>query len=140
MYSKLLRNLVVTFVVLFVFSFLWHDTLFGNFYHSNMVSIARYSNGALSPLMPYIAFGDLLAIFGFVWFLPKVSSSKSQYVWNGIIMGLVAFGSASIVSHGLFAGWGGMLMVADVAFSIALGALGGFVLSMLNSKAESVSM
>jgi hypothetical protein len=70
--SKLIKNWLVVFVVLFIWSFIWHNIILSGFYAVNLAQIARYADGAPAPLMGFLALGNLIATFGFA----KFSSSR----------------------------------------------------------------
>ena len=129
MLGRFVKQLLVVFVVLFVWSFAWHGPLFGGFYETNLSQIARYASGKVAPLMPYLALGNLLIALGFAMYVPPISKGTKEFVKNGAWMGLVTFGSFAVMSHALFAGWNSGLMLADTAYSIVAGAIGGWVLS-----------
>ena len=128
---KFIRNWAIVFVVLFVWSYLWHNILLGGFYQTNLALIARYAGGALAPLMAYLALGNIMATFGFAKFLPPASNSTGQFVWNGILMGLATLGSFGVISRAICAGWTGPLMAVDGLYSIVAGAIGGWLMKYL---------
>jgi len=120
------------FVALFVWSFIWHNIILSGFYTSNLAQIGRYDGGAVAPLMAFLALGNLIATFGFVRFLPSASKGTGQFVLNGVIMGVITFGSFAVISHAIFSGWTTSLMVADFSYSIFAGAIGGLLTNYLS--------
>ena len=130
--SKLIKNWLVVFVVLFIWSFIWHNIILSGFYAVNLAQIARYADGAPAPLMGFLALGNLIATFGFAKFLPSASKCMGQFVLNGVIMGIITFGSFAVISHAIFLGWTTPLMIADFSYSIAAGAIGGLLTNYLS--------
>ena len=133
---KFIRNWLIVFIVLFVWSFVWHNIILNDFYTANLIQIARYTDGAVAPLMAFLALGNLIATFGFIKFVPSASHNTKQFILNGIIMGLITFGSFAVISHAIFLGWTTPLMIADFSYSIVAGALGGLLTKYvsLNTK------
>lgn len=129
---KTIRNWLVVFVVLFVWSFIWHNIILSGFYTLNLAQIGRYDGDAVAPLMAFLALGNLIATFGFVRFLPPASKGIGQFVLNGIIMGVITFGSFAVISHAIFSGWTTSLMIADFSYSIFAGAIGGLLTNYLS--------
>lgn len=131
--SKIIKNWLAVFVVLFIWSFIWHNLILGGFYTTNLAQIGRYDDaGAVAALMGFLALGNLIATFGFAKFLPSASEGMGQFVTNGIIMGIITFGSFAVISHAIFWGWTTPLMIADFSYSIFAGAIGGLVTNYLS--------
>lgn len=130
--SKIIKNWLIVFVVLFVWSFIWHNIILGGFYAVNLAQIGRYDGDAVAPLMAFLALGNLIATFGFVRFLPSASQGIGQFVLNGVIMGVITFGSFAVISHAIFSGWTTPLMIADFSYAIVAGAFGGLLTHYLS--------
>lgn len=129
---KFIRNWLIVFIVLFVWSFIWHNVILSGFYTANLAEIGRYVDGAVAPLMIFLALGNLIATFGFVRFLPSTSESIGQFVLNGIILGIITFGTFAVISHAIFSGWTTFLMIADFSYAIFAGAFGGLLTKFLS--------
>lgn len=132
--KQLLINWVIVFIVLFVWSFIWHNIILAGFYTENLAQIGRYDGDTVAPLMLYLALGNLIATFGFAKFIPSASEGMGQYVINGVIMGVITFGSFAVISHAIFTGWTTSLMVADFSYSIFAGAIGGLLMKFLSKE------
>jgi hypothetical protein len=130
--SKIIKNWLVVFVVLFIWSFIWHNIILGGFYTVNLAQIGRYDGDTVAALMGFLALGNLIATFGFAKFLPSASKGIGQFVTNGIIMGIITFGSFAVISHAIFWGWTSPLMIADFSYSIFAGAIGGLLTHYLS--------
>lgn len=131
---KLLKNLVVAFVVLFFLTFLWHNVILADFYSTNLSQIGRYTDGVLTPLLGYLALGNILAALGFALFIPAISKTMMDYLLYGFVMGLSVTGAFALFSYGIFENWTANLAFADFSYGIISGALTGLALSFLNKK------
>lgn len=132
MSGKFIRNWVITLVVLFVLTTLWHVVIFSAQYSVNLANIARYVDGTPTPLLPYFVLAHIVAALGFVMYIPAVSRTGGQFIWNGVVMGWVTFAFFAILSHALFAGWNGWLMTMDISFGTIAGAITGGILKKLS--------
>jgi hypothetical protein len=132
--NKLIKNWAILFVVLFIWSYVWHNILLAGMYAENLPGIARMTNGVVTPNMLFLALGNIIAIFGLAYFVPAVSPSRGKLIQNGILMGLCTWGSFAVIAYAIFANWTTPLMLGDVAYSITAGAIGGYLLSVLGAN------
>lgn|GEM_PF-2400076 len=132
---KFVKNLVITFVVLFVLTFLWHNVLLADFYTTNLGEIGRFTGDKLTPLVSFLALANLLSAIAFVVFVPAVAKKSADYLWYGLLMGFLTTGFFAMASHSIFSGWTGNLAFADTSYGVISGFITGWVLSMLNKKA-----
>ena len=102
---KFFRDWLVMLVVLLVLAFVWHVAIFTDQYSLHLTNMANVVNGAVTPVFPYFLVAHALAALGFAMFVPAVSKSKGQFVWNGVVMGLVTFGLFAFLSQALFVNW-----------------------------------
>ncbi len=129
---KFIRNWAVVSVLLLVLTLLWHAVIFSGAYATHLSLIARYVGGTPTPLFAYFLLAHVLVALGFVKFIPSAAREDGMYVGYGMTMGWVTFGVFAVLSHALFAGWGGWLMAMDVAFGTVAGAITGWVVKRLS--------
>ncbi len=130
----LVKNWVTAFISLFVMSFIWHNVILTDFYTKNLSEIGRYTDGAVAPLLPYLALGVLLIALGFALFVPALSKTTKDYALNGFLAGLSITGSFAVLSHAIFTGWNTNLMFADASYGIISGILTALILMTVNKK------
>jgi len=131
MSAKFIRNWAIVTVLTLVLTLIWHVVLFAGDYGTHLSMIGRYVGDAPTPLFGYFLIAHILVALGFVRFLPHVSRGSNEYAMNGVIMGWATFGVFAVLSHALFANWGGWLMMMDVGFGTVAGLITGWVMSKL---------
>lgn len=130
--KKFYRNWAISFIVLFLVDFLWHGLIFASFYAGALASIGRFVEGKLTPLIPFLALGDILVALGYTYFVVAASATNGRYAINGLVAGLVMTGSLAVFNHAILAGWDTSIMGADLAFSIVAGLILGTLQKFLN--------
>jgi uncharacterized membrane protein len=128
----LIKNWAVAFVSLFILSFVWHNLILVDFYTENLSAIGRYTDGAVAPLLPFLALGILIAALNFAVFVPAVSKDAMSFAKNGLVAGLASAGVFAFLSYAIFTGWSTNLMWADFAYSLISGVLTGLLLMVVN--------
>lgn len=131
----LIKNWVIAFVSLFLMSFLWHSVILSGFYTTNLAQIGRYTNGAVAPLLGFLALGNILVALGFAYFVVDSKADTAKYALNGLVMALVSTGAFAVLSHAIFAGWTTNLMVADFSYGVISSVLTAMILMPFNKKA-----
>ena len=134
--GKFIRNWVIVFVLQFILTLLWHTVIFVSQYTTHLSGIATYVDGKPTPLIPFFILAHIIATLGSVLYIPRAANSKREYVWHGVIMGIVTFGMFAILSHALFANWTLWLMGMDLSFGILAGAITGLALAYLQPKPQ----
>jgi uncharacterized membrane protein len=131
---KLAKNWIVSFIGLFLMTFIWHNLILSDFYVKNLVDIGRYVNGTFTPLMAFLAIGNILAALGFAVMIPAAAKKSSDFVLYGFVMGLAVTGAFAMFSHAIFWGWTTNLMWADLSYGILSGIIMGWILSLMNKS------
>ncbi|MBI4185713.1 DUF2177 family protein [Candidatus Berkelbacteria bacterium] len=129
------KNWLIAFVSLFMMSFIWHSLILNGFYATNLSEIGRYVDGAVAPLLGFLALGNLLVALGFAWFVVDSKADTMSYVKNGLVMALVSTGAFAVLSHAIFAGWNTSLMLADLSYGLISSVLTALILMALNRTA-----
>ena len=133
MSGKFFKNWGLSFILEFVLTYVWHGIVFVSFYSGQLQKIGHFTaDGKLAPLIAFLALGDILLGLGYSYFLPAISAVNGKYVVNGLVFGLVATGSLTILNHGIIAEWGFGILFADLCFGIIAGLLQGVLQKRLN--------
>jgi uncharacterized membrane protein len=132
MERKFYKNWFVSFIVLFVIDVVWHRGIFNSFYVSTMGQVVRVTSGALSPLLHFIAVGDVAASLGYVSLVIPTSMANKRFLMNGAIAGLAIHGSFTLWNYALIPQWGASLTAFDILYAILQGSIQGFLLQRLN--------
>lgn len=138
--AKFYKHWLVVFIVLFVVDFLWHGAIFSKFYAGQLEEIGRFAaSGKLSPLIAFLAIGDILVSLGYTYFVTAVSATTKKYVTNGFVAGLVITGSFTMFNHAILNEWGMAITLADLAYGIVAGLVLGCVLMWLKKEKSAPS-
>ncbi len=131
----LVKNWVIAFVSLFVMSFVWHNIILADFYTTNLADIGRYADGAVAPLLPFLALGVFIIALGFAFFVVDPKADAMEYAKKGLVMALVSTGAFAVLSHAIFVGWSTNLMYADFSYGLISSVLTALILMPFNKQA-----
>ncbi|OHB17464.1 MAG: hypothetical protein A2749_01600 [Parcubacteria group bacterium RIFCSPHIGHO2_01_FULL_45_26] len=140
MSGTFIKNWVVSVITLFVVNFLWHEVLNVAFYHEELLGIVRIGpEGGPAPLLGYLILSIVIASFAVATFVPALSKTSGQYIWNSLIVAFTFTGAFSVLSYALFANWTSSLAWMDVFYSLISGIVLGAVLMLVNRKGMPVT-
>jgi uncharacterized membrane protein len=130
-----IKNWVVAFVSLFLLSFIWHNVILTDFYTTNLAGIGRFADGAVAPLLGFLALGIFMVALGFAKFVVDPKADSMTYAMKGLIMGLVSTSTFAVLAHALFTGWSTGLMIADFSYGLISSVITALILMPINKKA-----
>lgn len=125
-----------TFVVVFAANGLFHAGPGARFFDAELVSVtsARKLAGG-SPLYPALIDANLvLAMLLCTLRGLRAGSLKRDAALIGALLGLVASATWNLANHAVIVGWPAIVSLVDVAWHLALGALGGTILGLLLAR------
>ncbi len=133
--TTLIRNWVIVFVAYVVLTLAWHQGIFGGQYPGHLDPIITTdAAGNQAPRMLFFMLAHVAAALGFVLYLPAVARTRGEYAAHGAVMGVVTFGTFTLLSHALFQNWSTWLMGMDLAFGVTSGVIAGVLMSYLAPK------
>jgi uncharacterized membrane protein len=125
--SRFLAALVAVFIVTLLGDMLWHNWLLMDFYYTRLSAINGAPMPATFPVSLLIA--EAIAAAGTVYFVlsaPK-APTLSAGACRGALIGLMLGGALNLVNHSLIALWDLNVVLVDICWATALGAIGGAV-------------
>jgi uncharacterized membrane protein len=114
---------ILNFIFLAVFDILWHTVILGSLYGNALATIARTTNGAPAPLIPFFLLGDVLFAFAFTYFTPNMGgdNSSKSLAMRGALLGALMTVHYTVVNHAVLAGWGAVTIITDLFYGIIVG-------------------
>jgi uncharacterized membrane protein len=134
------KSWILSLIVLFVVDVLWHALIFAGFYLDTMGDVVRVGSGRVAPMLQFIALGDVIASFGYAYFLAATCSAGGRFVMNGALAGLVIHAPFTLWNYALIPGWDGSLAAFDTVYAVVQGLIQGFLFQWMNRSAEKPRM
>ena len=134
--KKFLLALVLSFIVMFVLSFVWHDALMGDYYKTNDPSIKDEVH------IPFVALGYYILALLMVYIYPKGfkgGSPVGEGLRFGLFIGLLWLLPRSVVLYGVLEGSSGVLVIVDSVWHLVEQGIGGIIIGLVHGTGESSS-
>lgn len=126
-----------SFIVVFGLNGLFHSVLAAS-YFDNQLSSFRPPLKMMSEANPlWVALLDLMLVFAMTYFIAFRQGLKTNYVraaFAGGLISLISSGAWNFANAAMFQGWPVSLTMVDMVWHIALGAVGGALISWLYNR------
>lgn len=131
-----LKIFITTFFVSLIIDYLWVGLLMHKFYDTELGSIGRRLNGALSAHIPSVLFVYILLAVGITFFVIPMTTDASllQTAGIGALFGLVLYGVYDFTNYGVLANYSLKLLVVDVLWGTFLCGTVTFIVSSVVKK------
>lgn len=132
---RFLKNLVISFIVVFALTAGYHNVALGAQYGERLKAVSTIVDGKPQANFPAFLASVLLTALGYAWFVPAVGARNRQYIVHGAMMGLATLGTFTFLAHALVGGWDMWLTTSDFIFGLLTGLIMGGLFTFLEPKA-----
>ena len=132
---RFIKNFVISFVVVFAFTVLYHNVIFGAQYQEHLKTVTAYdASGKPAPDFMAFVLSILVTALGYAWFVPTAGARNRMYLVHGAFMGLATLGTYTFLAHALVKEWGMWLTGSDFFFGLASGLIMGAIFMFTEPK------
>ncbi len=129
---KFIKVSTITFILLTVFGFFWHNNLFPNVYYSSAASGSINSMSVQNVW--YMNFAIALLVYGYVYFVFRSikpdTKALTLCMW-GVYYNISAIGFLNFLTLGAVPFWTWGMLVTDMIWAVISGALAGGIVYYL---------
>jgi uncharacterized membrane protein len=129
---------IATFVVVFGLNGVFHTVLAAGFFDAHLSQLKPAIHNMSDSNPAWVALLDAVLTFGMVYFITirqtdRISFAKAAIA--GGLLNLISSGAWNFANAATFA-WSLSVTVADIAWHVSLGALGGLIVSAIYNRLE----
>ena len=132
--NRFLKNLLISFVVVFALTVLYHQVLLGAQYNERLKAVSTVVNGQPQANFPAFLASVVLTALGYAWFVPTAAAGNRRYFVHAPLMGLATLGTFTFLAHSLVGAWDMWLTTSDLIFGLLTGVIMGAVFSFTEPK------
>jgi uncharacterized membrane protein len=125
--SGFLKNFVISFVVLFVVTVVYHNVVLGAWYKVQLLNVSTVLNGEPQADFPAFLVAIVMTAIGYAWFVPTAGAGNRMYLLHGALMGMATLGTFTFFARALVGGWNLWLTGSDFFFGVLSGLIMGAV-------------
>jgi uncharacterized membrane protein len=132
--NKFLKNLAISFVVVFAATLLYHQVLLGAQYNARLKAVSTLVDGEPIAIIPALIVSILCTALGYAWFVPTAAAGNRQYLVHGALMGVATLGTYTFLARALVDGWSMWLTISDLVFGLLTGLIMGAIFLFTEGK------
>jgi uncharacterized membrane protein len=137
---RFIKNFVISFIVVFAFTAVYHNVLLASEYQQRLKPVAPLdaSGNPAADVQGFIL-SIVVTALGYAWFVPAAGAGNRLYLLHGAIMGLATIGTFTFLAHALVRGWDMWLTGSDFFFGLLTGLIMGGIFMFTEPKAKELA-